>query len=142
MSTVITDCLVLRIIENTHSTSRYDQEVFIIWDTLFKQYIIRGCRSTTRSVPGVPYSYTCTRMVDVLNFLFLIIDPANDCTFEIYNYDNLPPDSNNITFEFLSDCVEYKYEIVAYDEMWVDSSRKNPELVQALKSLRTVANEY
>ena len=138
------DCLVLRVVENTCSKFKYDQEVFILWDTFLKKYIIRGRRSPFRRgcAHGNPYSYTCTHMLDVLNFLYLIIDPTNDCKFELYNYDNLPYDSDDITVDFLSNGIDLYNEVVAYDDMFIDSTSKNTELVKALKSLKSIYNEY
>jgi hypothetical protein len=142
MSTfTIPDCLVLRLVEVTSNTRLgYDQEMFIIWDDRLKKFYVYGKRVVTSTYDSQPYIYTFKSSKHVLNFIDLLCFPDR-FTVELYNYDNLPRNSNDITFEFLKKCVHSDYEVVAYDD--VDFNRKmNNEIVRCVEILQQAVNDF
>jgi hypothetical protein len=56
----------------------------------------------------------------------------------LYNYDNLPSDSNDITFEFLNEYDHSDYEISGYNGQ--NFGRKR--LLKNLRMLRNIYNYY
>jgi hypothetical protein len=67
-----------------------------------------------------------------------IICKENTINEVLYNYDNLPATSNEITFEFLQENDERTYEISGYNGLKCTRKR----LLRNLRMLRNVFNYY
>jgi hypothetical protein len=137
---VIPDCLVMKIeeFEFDSTNDKIDTTIYILYDQKMKHYVIRGKRRDTDKHPAVEYSFNCTKAGDLESFLSFIICKKNYWSSSLYNYDNLPYYSNNISYDFLQKHASTEYEISGYDKQLY--SKK--ELIKNLKMLKNVFNNY
>jgi hypothetical protein len=134
------DCLVLKFEEReTHSvTNEIDTTIYILYDKKEHNYVIRGRRRWTPKYQSATYSFVSEDVYDLADFLQYIICKSNDVNETLFNYDNLPLDSTDITFEFLQQHDHDDYEISGYNN--IKMTKNN--LVKKLKMLRNVFNYY
>lgn len=109
------DCLVLKIEEYDATKKKLDASVFIFFDTKDFKYIVRGQRST-EEMESCTFSFSCEHEQELLNFIRFIVCKKNLWTYILYNYDNLPLKSNQITYEFLKEHENKKYELSGYNK--------------------------
>jgi hypothetical protein len=136
------DCLVFRIKEfedDPEISDTYDNEIFILYDTYYRTYVIRGKRRCTNSVKSKPFSFECREYADVLAFLTLMIEPEAVCTVELYNYLDLPRDSSEITHRLLHLGRNKANEMVAFDGLIFG---KTTLIGESISILRYVRNKY
>ena len=126
MENAAPDCLVLKIEEYDSETYELDTTVFLLYDKKEHQYVIRGKRRETERYDSCDYS---------ADFLEFVICKANLWTYVLYNYDNLPYNSNDITYDFLTD-VSPVYELTGYNKQVYNRNR----LLTNLRMLRNVFN--
>ena len=135
----VPDCLVLKLEEICEVSKDTDTTVYILYDSVKNTYIIRGRRRWRPQFPSCEYSYECPYSEEyVADFLQYIICKNNSVNETLYNYDNFPNDSNEITFEFLHNYDHSDYEISGYDNKKLHRNR----LVKNLRMLRTIHNKY
>lgn len=137
MDSIVPDTLVLKIVEHDVDLGRPDTTLYILYDMAIKRYVIRGKRNTTQA-DACSYSYECKLVDDLVDFLEFLLDRTNKFSYILYNYDNLPATSNEITFEFLKKYDSIKYELSGYD--YQEFKRKI--LVKNLRMLRNIFNYY
>ena len=91
----------------------------------------------------MPYSFTCNREKHICDFIEFTIYKKNYVSIELYNYNNLPANANDITFEFLQNNVDRNYEISAYDKIKLKNTRKfnKYNIMQLLRMMRHVVND-
>ena len=138
METQVPDCLVLKIKEYDAETGLLDTSIFVIYDKKKHHYVIRGHRRNTKKHQACTYSFICEYAKDLASFISFIMCKKNLWTYELYNYDNLPYDSNDITYEFLLYNENKTYELSAYDKQKYSRRR----LINNLRMLRNVFNYY
>jgi hypothetical protein len=138
MCTAYTDCLVLKIEE--FSDGDLDTTLFILYDTNESQFVIFGKRSEIFGKPEpVPYSFKCKYAEDLSDFISFVICRKNKWSYTLYNYDNLPENSDHISYDFLKELDRDKsYEIAGYDNKIYSRNY----LVKSLRMLRNVFNYY
>lgn len=138
----VPDTLVLRIVERCEDTHKIDTTLFVIYDTQLNTYIIRGCRRRPKKnhLFSPAYSFECRYADHVMDFIKVVLDQSNDLNIEIYNYTDLPNDSNNITFEMLEKMVNREFEICAYDERTIEKDESF--VYTTLNVLRHVNNTF
>jgi hypothetical protein len=108
-----TDCIVLKIEE--FDNWELDNTIFIIYDKLKSQYLIRGRRSDTDKYNPVPISFIADNIDNLTEFILFILCKSNTYTYSMYNYDNLPDNQYEITYEKLKNLDNnVNYEIVTY----------------------------
>ena len=135
----VTDCLVLKIEERDQDTYELDNTVFILYDYLKCQYVIRGERRDNSSIKkSCDYSFVCDKKKQLVSFLTTLIPANNLWTYILYNYDNLPKESNDITYEFLKEYESEEYELYGYDDMMYNKKK----LLKQLSILKNVYNEF
>ena len=132
------DCLVLKIEEYDISNGKLDTSMFVLYDQNNQVYLVRGTRVETKNLSSVPYSFTCDKMKDLANFISVAICDDNRTSYILYNYNNLPLSSNDITYDMLYDEEEPAHEICAYDNMKYDRKA----LIKYLGMLKNVFNCY
>ena len=137
-TTIVTDCLVLKIDEHDAVSGELDTTVYVIYDKKERNYVIRGKRRVTNNIDACTYSFVCRDHRDLADFLSFVICKENLWTYVLYNYDNLSYDSNDITYEFLNENESNVYELTGYNNL--DYSRKG--LCSILRMLRNVFNYY
>ena len=136
--TTVTDCLVLKIEERETDVEILDTTIYVIYDKRDRNYVVRGKRRATEIADSCTYSFVCKDHRDLADFLSFVVCKENSWTYVLYNYDNLPYDSNDITYEFLKEYESNVYELTGYNNL--DYSRKG--LCSILRMLRNVFNYY
>ena len=137
METQVPDCLVLKIEEYDSETYELDTTVFLLYDKKERQYVIRGKRRLTKMHDSCDYSFVCNKIDDLVDFLGFVICKKNLWTYVLYNYNNLPYDSNDITYDFLS-VISPVYELTGYNKQKYNRNK----LLTNLKMLRNVFNYH
>jgi hypothetical protein len=135
------DCLVLKIeeVEPSNSVEKVvDNQIFVIFDTREKRYILRGKRNDTRKINFEPYSFNCDTSYDVVNFLSFIVDKNNLLNYILYNVSDLPLKSEEISFESLVNSVYGECELVGYE----NSAFSKKVLKNNIQILRYMYNDY
>ena len=135
---VVPDCLVFKIEEYDTTVKELDTTVYILYDKEEHKYVVRGRRRYTPEHPSCTYSFDCEYANDLVDFLRYIICKENTINEVLYNYDNLPASSSEITFEFLQENDERTYEISGYNGLKCTRKR----LLRNLRMLRNVFNYY
>jgi hypothetical protein len=134
----VADCLVLKIEEIEFNTKKIDTTLYILYDKKYHHYIIRGRRRLTAQHSSCEYSFVAENIDDLVYFITFVITKNNLWTYVLYNYDNLPIESYDITFDFLYNYDHSDYELAAYDNEEYSKKR----LISNLKMLRNVFNFY
>ena len=132
------DCLVFKFEEVEPDTGNIDTTVYVLYDQSNEKYIVRGQRKWTPRHQSCTYSFGCDHICDLVEFLQYVICSENKVNEVLYNYDNLPDDSNKITYEFLHDYDHSDYEISGYNSQ--KFSRKR--LFKNLRMLRKIYNQF
>jgi hypothetical protein len=132
-----TDCLVLKIEEYDIDNKSLDTTLFVIYDKKEHKFIIRGKRSHV-SLDSCTYSFNCEFAHELFEFITFVICKKNQWSYTIFNYDNLPATSDEITYDFLKDHESKVYELAGYDRQ----KYKKNELMSKLRILRNVFNFY
>ena len=132
------DCLVFKFEEVEKGTKKVDTTVYVLFDQRKHKYIVRGQRRWTPRYQSCSYSFDCEDICDLVYFLQYVICPGNRVNEVLYNYDNLPDDSNKITYEFLHDHDHEDYEISGYNKIKFSSKR----LFNNLIMLRNIYNNF
>lgn len=138
MEFTVPDCLVLKIEETEELTGLIDTSIYVLYDKKEDQYVVRGNRRNRTKLEGCTYSFVCDSASDLADFISYVICKENFWTYILYNYDNLPADSNDITYEFLLYNESPVFELTAYDEQKYSRHR----LIKNLRMLRNVFNYY
>lgn len=134
----VPDCLVLKIEEHEKNTQKLDTTLYIFYDKKYHNYVIRGRRRLSPNHKSCEYSFVCEDVYELEQFVTFVISKKNNWTYVLYNYDNLPIDSDEISYEFLSNYDDSDYELAAYDNEKYNRMR----LLNNLKMLRNVFNYY
>jgi hypothetical protein len=137
MESTVPDTLVLKIVEHDVDLGKPDTTLYVLYDKATHRYVIRGQRNRTR-IDACTYSYECEFANDLADFLEFLLDDTNMFSFILYNYDNLPETSNEITFEFLNEHDSIVYELAGYDNQ--KFIRK--QIIKILRMLRNIFNYY
>lgn len=137
MTTSVPDTLVLKIIENDFDTSKPYTKLYILYDKATSRYVIRGKRYIFNR-KSCTYSFDCEFDNELLDFLDFILDKTNLFSYILYNYDNLPNASNEISYDFLKMYDSEDYEIGSYD----NTNYKKKRILKLLRMLKNVFNYY
>ena len=134
MEFTVPDTLVLKIIE--YDEFKTDTKLYILYDKSIHRYVIRGSRQDTSHVKTSTYSFECEFAKDLVDFIDFLIDHSNTVSYILYNYDNLPALSNDITYDFLTEHDNIRNEIAGYDNQVI----KRKDLLKHLRMLRNIFN--
>jgi hypothetical protein len=132
------DCLVFKFEEVEADTDKIDTTVYVLYDQRNDKYIVRGQRRWTPKYQSCSYSFECGHICDLVEFLQYLVCRDNTVNEILYNYDNLPDDSNKITYEFLHDYDHADYEISGYNDKKFSKKR----LFSNLRMLRNISNQF
>ena len=134
----VPDCLVFKFEEIDSDVGQLDQSVFVFYDQSIETYVIRGRRRNTSKIQSCTFSYECDNEHDASDFLEYIFCKSNNINQILYNYDNFPDDSNDITFEFLQEHEHKDYEISGYD----NQTHSKKRFKHLLRMIRKVGNYF
>ena len=138
MSQFMPDCLVLKLEEVERDTNNIDTILYIIYDKKNNNYLIRGERKSTAKSQSCNYSFNCDFPGELADFIGYIISSDNRINESLFNYNNLPYLSNDITHDFLHNNEHIDYEISGYDNRKL--KRKN--ILGNLRMLKYIYNNY
>lgn len=137
MELAVPDTLVLKIVEHDVDLDRPDTTLYVLYDNKTHRYVIRGKRNDDK-IKSCTYSFECEFDIDLTDFFEFLFDTTNRFSYILYNYDNLPETSNEITFEFLNMHDNKDYELSGYD----DQHYHRKTMLKNLSMLRNVFNHY
>jgi hypothetical protein len=132
-----TDCLVLKIEEHYIDTKNLDTTLYILYDKKEHQYVVRGQRYSYK-IDSCTFSFTCEFAHELVDFISFVVCTKNEWSYVLYNYDNLPATSDEITYDFLMKNESKVYELAGYEEQTYDEE----VLLKHLRMLRNVFNHY
>ncbi len=132
-----TDCLVFKIEENDKDTNEPDTTLYVLYDKIEHHFVVRGKRHSNK-IDSCTFSFQCEFAEELADFISYVICEKNLWTYVLYNYDNLPATSDEITYEFLRRNDSKVYELAGYNEQ--EYSRDI--LLKNLRMLRNVFNYY
>lgn len=135
---VVSDCLVLKFEEIEDDTNNIDTTIFIFYDTNQKHYVVRGKRRDTKKYQSCTYSFNCQYASGLVEFLQYIICHSNSVNETLFNFDNLPMNSDDITYEYLYNYDHPKYELSGYNNAKI----LNKKLLKKLEMLKNIYNYY
>ena len=134
----VPDCLVLKIEEHDAQTKDLDTTLYILYDEKYRNFLIRGRRSYVNNIQPCEYSFLCKSVHELVYFITFVISKKNLWTYAIFNYDNLPVESDNISFDYLYTHDNDNIELAAYDKI----KYKKKDLINNVKMLKNVFNYY
>jgi len=117
MASLISDCIVLKIVESESHSGETDNTIYVLFDTLKREFVIRGIRASSYTTEFEPYSFRCQNINAVCDFLSVVIDNCNIVSYALYNLADLPCYSDDITQELLDESCYKANEIVGYDNL-------------------------
>jgi hypothetical protein len=124
MEFIVPDTLVLEIVE----PNQIGPVFYVLYDKNTHIYVLR-CLTETQNI----ISFECDSEEDLINFVKVLFKGVSTTSFTLYNYDNLPALSNNITFEFLNENRP--------DEIVCDCDKlKKKNLLKYLRIIRNIFN--
>lgn len=128
-----TDSLIIKIVEydTDFVPSKIDTTMYILYDNVDRTFIIKGCRNK-----GKDYSFYCKKHFDVVNFIWFVLETRNKFSYILYNTDELPYYSNDITYDFLHEKLKNRCEISGYDDRDFDIDLIN----RLLRMVKKVSN--
>ena len=135
---IIPDCLVLKIEEVEFDTHKLDTTLFVLYDSRKNTFIIRGKRRPFKNIESCSYSYNCSEVKELHDFISLVICKNNFRNYVLYNYDNLKYESDEITYEFLKENDSTLYELAGYN---LEKYNKK-KLTNYLNILKNVYNYF
>jgi len=134
----VTDCLVFKIQEFDVDREEIDTTLYVLYDKRRHRYLVRGQRKWTPKHQSCTYSFESEFASDLADFIQYVICSYNTVNEVLYNYDNLPENPDEITYEFLHDYDHSDYEISGYN----DQKLRRGRLLRNLRMLRNVFNYY
>ena len=117
---MISDCLVLKIIETEVFSGHTDNTIYVMYDSKTYEYIVRGVRSPSYKTVFDTYSFRCNSSIVLIDFILLTIDSSNPVSYSLYNCNDLPYKSDDITSELLDESCCKASEVVGYDNQVID----------------------
>lgn len=109
--------LVLHI--ESYNEDEIENSIFVGYHHKTREFFLCGkCGQVEGKTDFVPF-FLCGKYHSVISFLELIIHD-DVCNITLYNYDNIP-DFEDISYQFLIDNIDKKYEILGYDDVNIDS---------------------
>jgi len=134
----IPDCLVLKIEEHCSEGKGIDTTLYVLYDKKEHNYVLRGKRQNFLDKSPCVYSFICDHTKVLADFISFVVDKENHWSYTLYNYDNLPYESYDITYDFFKKYESQEYELAGYDN--VKYTRK--EIIRNLRMLRKVYNIF
>lgn len=147
-----TDCIVIKIEEYSKCYEEslcYQDSVYynnypvktmyILYDEIWDSYVIRGekCNDCARASY---YSFSCKKINSLIAFIQMNFDFTKRCDLTLYNYNDLPYDTDYITFDLLNKNSLYTSSFVIAIHKNIDDRKKG--LKKTLKILKNVINIY
>jgi hypothetical protein len=132
-----TDCLTLKIQEYDIDDNTLDTTLYIIYDKKEHHYVLRGKRND-KTLKSEAFSFNCEFAHELIDFITFVICKKNNWSYILYNYDNLPATSDEITYDFMKVNESVVYELGGYEKQKYNKT----VVLKYLRILRNVFNNY
>ncbi len=132
------DCLVFKIVEVEVSSGDQDNTIYVLYDNMKYQFIVRGLRNPSYRTTFEPYSFRSGDMAAVLDLVVLSICEYNRVSYSLYNCTGLPMLSDDITFDLLEESCYKANEITGYDNI----EHKKATIKKFIRMVMNVFNPY
>lgn len=108
--------------------------IFLSYDIEQESYVIYG-RPQRIAIDSEPYFFRSDKSSDMYKFVKFLIGKKAQCSYTLYNYNNMPFDLEGVDYFFMEENMDIRYELAAYD---------NVKLVKVdfRKNLRMLKNVY
>jgi hypothetical protein len=121
----INSCVVLCIEErNVINYDEVETRLFITYDFVAETFVVYGKRqdkmNSRKSVfvtNYVPFFYRFEKAREAYQFAETIISKESDCSYTIYNYDNMPYNCDTVNYYDLESNMNENYVLVSYDNV-------------------------
>ena len=135
----VPDCLVLKFEEVEKDINKIDTQVYIFYDKKEKNYVVRGRRRWTPKFRSSTYSFISKSEKSLADFLgYIMCTNTSKINETLYNYNNFPNNTNDITYDFLNCFAHNDNEIIGYDDVEINHTI----IIQKLKLLKNIYNHY
>ena len=133
-----TDCLVLKIQE--YVDNKLDNTLYILYDKNEDLFLVRGKRTPILGkYDCVPYSFYCKYTEELHDFINLMLCTSSKISYTLYNYYDLPSDSDTIDFETLDTLsCDRSLELTGFD----NENYNKKFIMKFLRVLKNVFNYY
>ena len=96
------DTIVLRITDRMSfkdsQNNKDDTTMYVLYNNINKKWVLRGRRQTNQD-----FSFYCTELSEVENFLNIIYNNYYQIIFKLCNFKNLPRANDEITYDLLDE---------------------------------------
>ena len=109
--------------ENDDGEDKIDTRLFVTYDHATESYVVNGKRQDIFSKKGrnktnlKPFVFCAEESSDIADFILLAFSKNNSLSYIMYNYNNLPDDACELTYEFMESNMDRRYEIAAFDNV-------------------------
>jgi hypothetical protein len=125
-------CLVLCFEEHDDSNNyaSIDTRIFVTYDADAEYYIINGKRidlftedsQAVNKTNFKPFMFYANDSSVVVDFIMNSFSKGHNISYIMYNYNNLPEDASDITYDFMENNMDRKYEIAGFDDIKINRS--------------------
>jgi hypothetical protein len=129
-------CLVLCIEERADDNyNTIDTRLFVSYDFVEETYVLYGKRENiTDTNDGhtatkfKPFFFRFGKKRDIYNCIEILISRESNCSYTMYNYDNMPYNCDTVTYDDLADNMNFNRELVVYDDVKIRRRKLQPIL--------------
>jgi hypothetical protein len=138
MTKETSDCLVIKIEEVFDGD--IDMILFILYDNNEEYYLVTGKRNYKNENPQpIPYKFYCKYANELIDFISIVICKNSKINYTLYNYDDLPNNTDEIDFNYLNNLDNnIAYELSGYD----NQNYNKKTIMKYLRILKNVFNYY
>lgn len=121
----INSCVVLCIEErNDTEYDKVETRLFITYDFIENTFVVYGkrqdemnTRKTVFTTKFAPFFYRFEKAKEAYQFAETIISKQSECSYTVYNYDNMPYYCDTVNYYDLESNMNSNYVLVAYDNV-------------------------
>jgi hypothetical protein len=147
--TLQNSCLVLCIEERTDDNyNQIDTRLFVTYDFVEDTFVLYGKRENKQDEQDEhdghllthfkPFFFRFFKKQEIYNCIEFLISRESNCSYTLYNYDNMPYNCDTVNYDDLADNMNYNYELVMYDDVKIRRRR----LLPILSTIRKAFNFF
>jgi hypothetical protein len=139
-------CLVLCIEERSDDNyNQIDTRLFVTYDFVEDTFVLYGKRENRLEPEDGriktkfrPFFFRFAKKHEIYNCIELLISRESNCSYTLYNYDNMPYNCDTVNYDDLADNMNFNYELVMYDDVKIRRQR----LLPILSTIRNAFNFF
>lgn len=137
-------CLVLCIEERGEDNyNQVDTRLFVTYDFVEDTYVLYGKKHNKMDkndghliTDFQPFFFRFAKKKHIYNCIEYLISRESNCSFTMYNYDNMPYNCNTVNYDDLADNMNFNYDLVTYDYVKI----RRRKLLPVISLLRNAFN--